>query len=237
MRRIALVTGAGRGIGRAVADDLAETCDVVGMDLDFPSDTPGFHSAMKVDVRDSTAVNDAVAAVLDAHGRIDVVVCAAGIVRDGVSWKMDDADWAQVLDVNLTGAFRVARAAIPALREGGGGRIVLISSINGIRGRFGQANYAASKAGLTGLARTLAVELARFHVTVNVVAPGFIETEMTRDLPADVRQRRVDQTPLGRSGTVQDVAAIVRFLTSDDASFITGAVIPVDGGQLLGRVA
>jgi 3-oxoacyl-[acyl-carrier protein] reductase len=136
--------------------------------------------------------------------------------------------------VNLTGAFKSVRAALPALRQSGSGRVVFVSSINGLRGSFGQANYAAAKAGLIGLARSLAKELARDGVTVNVVAPGFIDTAMTRALPQEVRERAVARTPLGRVGTPEEVGALVRFLCGESAGFITGAVVPLDGGQLLG---
>jgi 3-oxoacyl-[acyl-carrier protein] reductase len=161
-------------------------------------------------------------------------VCGAGIIRDHVSWKMSDAEWNDVLDVNLTGAFKAARAAEPLLRQSDHGRVVFISSINGLRGSFGQANYAAAKAGLVGLARSMAQELARDGVTVNVVAPGFIDTAMTRSLTQAVRDRAVARTPLGRTGTPEEVGALVRYLCSDAAGFVTGAVVPIDGGQLLG---
>ncbi len=232
MRPAALVTGAGRGIGRAVAEALAGDARVAGLDLAFPEGGP--ETRLEVDVRDRAAVDDAVRALADQWGGIDWVVCAAGITRDRVSWKMDDDEWHDVLDVNLTGAFHVARAATPYLRRSHIGRLVFIGSINGLRGRFGQANYAASKAGLTGLARTLALELARDRVTVNVIAPGFIDTAMTRALSEEARAGAVQRTPLGRLGEPADIAAAVRFLCGAEAGFVTGVVLPVDGGQLLG---
>ena len=236
MRRTAVVTGAGRGIGRAIVERLAGEAWVAGLDLAFP-DGPGCAQWTRaVDVADSGATAQALDAVMTERGGVDWVVCAAGITRDRVSWKMDDAAWADVLAVNLTGAFNTARAAAPALRRSRAGRLVFISSINGIRGSFGQANYAAAKAGLIGLARTLALELARDGVTVNVVAPGFIDTAMTRELPEPLRARAVNRTPLGRCGAVTDVAHAVRFLCDDATSFVTGTVLPVDGGQLLGSM-
>ena len=234
MRPTALVTGAGRGIGAAVVRALAQDAWVAALDRAFPE--PGGPAAreLTVDVTDPTAVAGAVEQIEAERGGLDWVVCAAGVIRDRVSWKMSDEDWAQVIAVNLTGTFNTARAAAPLLRRSPQGRLVFISSINGIRGRFGQANYAASKAGLIGLARSLALELARDGVTVNVIAPGFIDTLMTQSLPADVVARAVARTPLGRLGAPDDIAAAARFLCSEGAGFMTGAVLPIDGGQLLG---
>jgi NAD(P)-dependent dehydrogenase (short-subunit alcohol dehydrogenase family) len=234
MRHTAVVTGAGRGIGRAIVERLAPEAWVAGLDVAF-ADGPGAAQwTRETDVADSRAVAAAIECVLQMRGGIDWVVCAAGITRDHVSWKMDDAAWRDVVAVNLTGAFNTARAAAAALRRSSAGRLVFISSINGVRGSFGQTNYAAAKAGIIGLARSLALELAHDGVTVNVVAPGFINTAMTQHLPEASRRRALDRTPLGRWGNVDDVAHTVRFLCDDATSFITGAVIPVDGGQLLG---
>jgi len=233
MRYTALVTGAGRGIGRAIVADLAAEAWVGGLDLDFGDGPGAAHARFDGDVRDAAAVARAVDSVVAERGGLDWVVCAAGIVRDRISWKLTDADWDAVLAVNLTGAFHVARAAAPHLRRSPAGRLVFIGSINGLRGKVGQANYAAAKAGLVGLARTLALELARDEVTVNVVAPGFVDTAMTAGLPEQVRAEALARTPLGRAGRPGDVAAAVRFLCSDAAAFVTGVVLPVDGGQLL----
>ncbi|HEX9728665.1 MAG TPA: 3-oxoacyl-ACP reductase FabG [Gemmatimonadales bacterium] len=237
MRPTALVTGAGRGIGRAVADALTRDAWVATIDLRFPDEAAKAHHGVEADVTREEEVEQAVDTIVRERGGLDWLVCAAGIVRDRVSWKMSTEDWDDVLRVNLSGAFHVVRAAAPYLRRSPQGRVVFLSSINGLRGKFGQANYAASKAGLVGLARTLALEFARDDVTVNVVAPGFIDTAMTRGLPDAARRRAVERTPLGRTGTAEDVAAAVHFLCSDGAAFITGAVLPVDGGQLLGAVS
>lgn len=234
MRSTALVTGAGGGIGRAIVDALATEAWVAGLDLAFPNGAGAASLAAEADVADRAAVARVLGRLCEERGGVDWVVYAAGITRDGVSWKMPDADWDDVLAANLTGAFNVARAAAPALRRSGRGRLVLIGSINGLRGAFGQANYAAAKAGLVGLARSLALELARDGVTVNVVAPGFIDTPMTQTLPESWRERAVARTPLGRVGRPEEVAAAVQFLCAARAGFITGAVLPVDGGQLLG---
>jgi 3-oxoacyl-[acyl-carrier protein] reductase len=234
VRHTALVTGGARGIGGAIVAALAGDAWVASLDCDYP-DGPGAAAAtFTADVRDGSGLGDAVERIARERGGLDWVVCAAGIVRDRVSWKMSDAEWDDVLDVNLTGAFKTVRVALPALRKSEHGRVVFISSINGLRGNFGQANYAAAKAGLVGLARSLALELARHGVTVNVVAPGFIDTAMTRALSQAARERALLRTPLGRAGTAEEVGALVRYLCSDTAAFITGAVIPIDGGQLVG---
>jgi 3-oxoacyl-[acyl-carrier protein] reductase len=233
MRHTALVTGGGRGIGRAIVDGLACDAWVAAVDVAFP-DGPGAarHHAV-VDVTDPAAVARAVDDVARARGGLDWVVCAAGITRDHVSWKMSDTDWQAVLDVNLSGVFYAARAAAPHLRASADGRIVLIGSINGLRGKFGQTNYAAAKAGLVGLCRSLALELARDGVTVNVIAPGMIDTPMTAALSDAQRSAAIARTPLGRVGRPEEIAAVVRFLCGEGAGYITGAVLPVDGGQLL----
>lgn len=227
------MTGAGRGIGRATVEVLAADAWVAAVDVAFPQPAGPADLELVADVRDAAAVGAAVERVAKERGGLDWLICCAGIIRDRVSWKMSDADWSEVLAVNLTGAFHAARAAAPYLRRSSCGRVVLVSSINGLRGNFGQANYAASKAGLIGLARTLALELARDRVTVNVVAPGFIATDMTRGLPEAVHERAVERTPLARIGRPAEVAAAIRFLCSEAAGFITGVVLPVDGGQLL----
>lgn len=234
MRHTALVTGGARGIGGAIVTALAEDAWVASLDCDFPNGPGAAAATFTADVRDASGVGDAVERITRERGGLDWVVCAAGIVRDRVSWKMTDAEWDDVLEVNLTGAFKTVRAALPALRKSEHGRVVFISSINGLRGNFGQANYAAAKAGLVGLGRSLALELARHGVTVNVVAPGFIDTGMTRALPQAVRERALLRTPVGRAGTAEEVGALVGYLCSDAAAFITGAVVPIDGGQLVG---
>jgi acetoacetyl-CoA reductase/3-oxoacyl-[acyl-carrier protein] reductase len=228
---VAIVTGAAAGIGRAVADALAAAgARVHGLDLARP-EAPGwcFH---EVDVRQPEQVDAAVALVLEREGRVDHLVNVAGITRDAMLWKLDEADWQAVLDVNLSGAFHTLRAVAPAMREARRGRVVQIASINGLRGKAGQANYSASKAGLIALTRTAARELGRRGITVNAIAPGMIETAMSATLPPEVRERAMAEAALGRIGAPEDVVGAVLFLLSDAAAHVTGTVLPVDGGQL-----
>ena len=185
------------------------------------------------DVADASSVRAMFAEFDAAFGRLDVLVHAAGTTRDAVCWKMSDDDWSTVIGVNLDSCFYLAREAVPRMRASGGGSIVLVSSINGERGKFGQTNYAASKAGLIGFGRSLARETGKFGIRVNLVAPGLIETEMTAALPDTDRQRAIDETLLGRSGQPEDVAAVVKFLASAASRHVTGQVLRVDGGQLI----
>jgi 3-oxoacyl-[acyl-carrier protein] reductase len=240
--RAALVTGARSGIGAATAAALArEGCDVAIVDRVADDTTDAVVRrveaegpraiAIASDIIGFAAADDAVRRTVKAFGRLDIVVSCAGVTADAVSWKMTEAQWDAVLEVNLKGSFAIARAAAPVLRERQWGRIVLIGSINGRRGKFGQANYAASKAGLVGLGKTLARELGKFGVTVNVVAPGMVATPMTSALPAGAIQHAEEESVLGRIAEAADIADAVTFLCSDRARHITGTVVPVDGGQ------
>ena len=198
---------------------------------DVPADVLG----VQCDLTEPAQVEAAFAQVESSLGNVEVLVANAGITRDTLLMRMSDDDWDQVLATNLTGAFRVARRAARAMIRGRFGRIVFISSVVGMMGSAGQVNYAASKSGLVGMARSLARELGSRGVTANVVAPGFIETDMTAALGEDLVKKYAEQIPLGRFGSVDDVAGTVEFLTSDAASYITGAVIPVDGGLGMGH--
>jgi 3-oxoacyl-[acyl-carrier protein] reductase len=232
--KVALVTGAAGGIGRAILAALRDAGAVAaGSDLPGrpPSDGPAL---LPCDLRHADEVRALAAGLEREHGRLDLLVHAAGITRDAVLWKMPDEAWDEVLETNLTSAFHLLKAFVPALRKRGGGSVVLVSSINGERGKFGQANYAASKAGLLALARTAAAELGAFGIRVNCVAPGFVTTPMTDALPAEARERALRESLLGRAGTPEDVAGAVLFLCSDLARHVTGQVLRVDGGQLLG---
>lgn len=242
--RVAVVTGAAGGIGGAVAHALAaEGCHVVLVDSADPESLETVRTEMAVhgtttlalhaDVRSCARAVEVVQEVIAHFGRLDMLVCCAGITRDAVSWKLSESDWDDVLAVNLKGCFNYARAAAPVFRAQHDGRIVNISSINGLRGKFGQSNYAASKAGVIGLSKTLARELGRFGVTVNVVAPGMVDTAMTQRLGADVVAAATSETVLGHICAPDDVAAAVAFLCSTRARQITGAVLRVDAGQYI----
>ncbi|MBV6521821.1 MAG: 3-oxoacyl-[acyl-carrier-protein] reductase FabG [Gemmatimonadaceae bacterium] len=242
--QVALVTGAGRGIGAAIACELAERgCDLGLVDVDAAGGLNGVAEtvrsggrralAMSADVTSMTAAEANVTAVIRELGRLDILVCCAGITRDAVVWKMSEEAWDTVLAVNLKGCFTYCRAAAPVLRGQRRGRIVTIASINGMRGKAGQANYAASKAGVIALTKTLARELGPSGVTVNCIAPGFIRTAMTAVLPEAIVAGAIAETALGRLGDPEDVARTAAFLCSEGARHITGEIIKVDGGQYL----
>lgn len=230
--KVAVVTGSGGGIGGATARLLARAgAKVYGADLPGRDAPPGV-AALPCDVGRHESVRAAFEAIARDEEHLDVVVHAAGIVRDAVLWKMSDEDWSDVIRVNLDSAFWILREASPWMRRNRSGSIVLVSSINGERGKFGQANYTAAKAGLIGLGRTAARELGRAGVRVNLVAPGFIDTAMTASLPEDIKAKAIEETALGRAGRAEDVAAAILFLASDLSRHVTGQVLRVDGGQL-----
>jgi 3-oxoacyl-[acyl-carrier protein] reductase len=244
--QVAFVSGGSRGIGRAAALALARAGHVVAVvasqDIDGAGETctavkelGGDAQAWLVDVRDPDAVGTAFTEVEAAFGPVTIVVNNAGVTRDGLLLRMGDDQWADVLDTNLTGAFNVIRRAAPGMIKARHGRIVNVGSVAGLAGSAGQVNYAAAKAGLVGLTRSVARELASRNITCNVVAPGPITTAMTDALPDDRKAELQRAVPAGRFGTPDEVAAVIAFLCTDAAAYITGAVVPVDGGLGLGH--
>jgi 3-oxoacyl-[acyl-carrier protein] reductase len=233
MSRHVIVTGASRGIGAAIAEYfVAEGDQVVALSRSGVAPS-GCAKSFTVDVADSTQVNGAVKSAVAEFGSVDVVVVNAGVTRDGIAMRMSDEQWRDVLSINLDGAFYTARAAMASMVRARSGSIIFIGSISPFMGVPGQANYAAAKAGLVGLARSLAREVAPRSVTVNVVAPGLVHTDMTSELGA-AKDAMLALIPLGHAGEPSDIAGVVGFLASNQARYITGAVIPVDGGLGLG---
>jgi len=236
--KVAVITGAARGIGRAIAEALAAAgCKVVISDIQGAEEAAQEIQArgaetlgLSVDVTQAESVEQMLKSTLEHFGRLDILVNNAGITRDGLLMRMKEADWDLVLSVNLKGAFLCCKAACRALMKSPSGRIINIASIVGQIGNAGQANYSASKAGLIGLTKTLAKEFASRNVTVNAIAPGFIQTAMTDQMPEKAREQLLGLIPLGRMGQPDDVAAAVAFLASEEAAYITGHVLNVDGG-------
>jgi NAD(P)-dependent dehydrogenase (short-subunit alcohol dehydrogenase family) len=233
MSRHVIVTGASRGIGLAIAEHFIENGDRV-VAFSRSADAPeGCAKSFAVNVADSKSVNDAVKAAIEEFGPVEVAVVNAGVTRDGLAMRMSDNQWREVLATNLDGAFFTARATMASMVRARNGSIIFIGSVSPFLGVPGQANYAAAKAGLVGLARALAKEVASRSVTVNVVAPGLIDTNMTAELGAAL-EPMMAMIPLGHMGQPSDIAGVVGFLASNLARYITGAVIPVDGGLALG---
>ena len=234
MSRSVLVTGGNRGIGLAIAKSFAAAGDKVAI-THRSGEAPEGLFGVKCDVTSAEDVERAFGEIEAQHGPVEVLVANAGITRDTLLLRMSDEDFAAVLDTNLVGSFRVAKRASKGMLRLKRGRIVLISSVVGLSGSAGQANYAASKAGLVGFARSVAREIGSRGITCNVVAPGFVDTDMTAVLSDDRKKEILKQVPLNRYASVDEVAGVVRFLASEDAAYITGAVIPVDGGLGMGH--
>jgi 3-oxoacyl-[acyl-carrier protein] reductase len=236
--RSVLVTGGNRGIGLAIATAFAaqgEQVAVTHRSPEPPADLPGELFPVQCDVTDMATVDAAFTAVEEKHGPVQVLVSNAGITDDTLLMRMSEDQFTRVLDANLTAAYRVAKRASRGMLKARTGRMVFVSSVVGLSGSAGQVNYAASKSGLVGLARSIARELGSRGITANVVAPGFVDTDMTRALPEARRAEILGQVPLGRYATPEEVAAAVTWLGSDAASYVTGAIIPVDGGLGMGH--
>ena len=228
------MTGGNRGIGRAIAEAFVAQGDQVAV-TSRNGEAPEGALAVACELTDPDSVNAAFDEVETAHGPVEILVANAGITRDTLLLRMSEEDWEAVIATNLTGSFRVAKRAAKGMLRLRRGRIVFVSSVVGMLGSPGQVNYAASKSGLVGMARSLARELGSRGITSNVVAPGFIETDMTAVLPEEQQQAYRDQIPLGRMGSTAEIADAVTWLASDNAGYVTGALIPVDGGLGMGH--
>ncbi len=242
--KVALVTGSGRGIGRAIAEELAKRgADVILADrmletaqqsaAEIAAQTGRRTLALEVDVASYESARKMVEKALEAFGKIDILVNNAGITRDNLIMRMDEADWDAVIDINLKGAWNCSKAVIRSMMKQRYGRIVNISSVSGLAGQAGQTNYSASKAGLIGFTKALAREVASRQITVNAVAPGFVPTALTVDLPEELKESMLKITPLGRMGKPEEIAYAVAFFASDEAAYITGQVLSVDGGMMM----
>ncbi len=242
--KVAIVTGGGRGIGRAIVLDLAANgADVAftyrsnaaaaGEVADQVKELGRRVLAIQTDVSNFEAAQAVVNRVMDEWGRLDILVNNAGVNRDAVIWKMTEEEWDEVVNTDLKGCFNYIRAVVPIFRAQNAGKIVNITSINGLRGKFGQTNYSAAKAGVIGLTKALARELGRSNINVNAVAPGLIETDMVKEAPEKVKEMALAEILLGRLGKPEEVAYVVTFLCTEKARHITGEVIKVDGGQYL----
>ncbi|KOT38237.1 3-oxoacyl-ACP reductase [Streptomyces caelestis] len=234
MSRSVLVTGGNRGIGLAIARAFADAGDKVAITYRSGEPPAGF-LAVRCDITDPEQVEQAYKEIEEKHGPVEVLVANAGVTKDQLLMRMSEEDFTSVVDTNLTGTFRVVKRANRGMLRAKKGRVVLISSVVGLLGSAGQANYAASKAGLVGFARSLARELGSRNITFNVVAPGFVDTDMTKVLTDEQQTKILAQVPLARYAQPEEIAAAVRFLASDEAAYITGAVIPVDGGLGMGH--
>ena len=242
--KVALVTGASRGIGRAVAIALAKAGALVAVNYagnvkaaeevqQIITQAGGKAILVQGDVAQAEVVDEMMKTVMDEFGRIDILVNNAGITRDGLLMRMKECDWDAVIDTNLKGIFHCTKAAAKHMMKARSGRIINMTSVVGLIGNAGQTNYAAAKAGVTGFSKSVAKELASRGITVNMVAPGFIDTDMTAVLPEKVREEMVKGIPMGRMGTPEEVAEAVLFLASDQASYITGQIINLDGGMVM----